>query len=53
MDKECEKIDGNIVRNDQPATVNLGHPKIKTKVDTSCNALCIVSHVYFGVIDKQ
>ncbi|XP_042280003.1 sperm-associated antigen 1-like [Thunnus maccoyii] len=28
VDKECERIDGNIVRNDQPA-------KVRTKVDTS------------------
>ncbi|KAM7382428.1 hypothetical protein PAMP_002156 [Pampus punctatissimus] len=53
VDKECERIDGNIARNDQPAIINTGHPKIKTKVDTSCNALCIVCHVYFVVVDTE
>ncbi|KAM7420181.1 hypothetical protein PAMA_014742 [Pampus argenteus] len=41
VDKECERTDGNIARNDPPAIINTGHPKIKTKVDTSCNTLCI------------
>ncbi|XP_047455711.1 sperm-associated antigen 1-like [Mugil cephalus] len=35
VEKECEKIDGNVVKNDSPAIVNTGQ-KIKTKVDSSC-----------------
>ncbi|XP_069001507.1 sperm-associated antigen 1-like [Embiotoca jacksoni] len=35
VQKECEKIDGNEVKNDPPAILNTGHPKIKTTVDAS------------------
>ncbi|CAK6967147.1 sperm-associated antigen 1-like [Scomber scombrus] len=35
VEKECERIDGNIVRNEHPAIVNTGYPKVKTQVDTS------------------
>lgn len=35
MEKECEKIDGNI-------NTPKGHTKIKTKVDASCNVFCIM-----------
>lgn len=42
VEKECERIDGNVVKNDPPAIINIGHPKIKTKVDASCNVLCIL-----------
>ncbi|XP_032375127.1 sperm-associated antigen 1 [Etheostoma spectabile] len=35
VEKECESIDGNSVKNDPAAVINTGHPKIKTKVDAS------------------
>uniref|UniRef100_A0A3Q0R1J3 Sperm associated antigen 1 n=1 Tax=Amphilophus citrinellus TaxID=61819 RepID=A0A3Q0R1J3_AMPCI len=35
VEKECEKIDGDVDKNDPPAIVNSGHPIIKTKVDAS------------------
>ncbi|XP_030605538.1 sperm-associated antigen 1 isoform X2 [Archocentrus centrarchus] len=35
VEKECEKIDGDMDKNDPPAIVNSGHPIIKTKVDAS------------------
>ncbi|XP_070768022.1 sperm-associated antigen 1-like [Enoplosus armatus] len=35
VEKECERIDGNVVNNDPPVVINTGHLKIKTKVDTS------------------
>ncbi|KAE8288404.1 Sperm-associated antigen 1 HSD-3.8 Infertility-related sperm protein Spag-1 [Larimichthys crocea] len=35
VEKECERIDRNVVENDPPVIINTGHPKIKTKVDTS------------------
>ncbi|XP_071324290.1 sperm-associated antigen 1-like isoform X2 [Trachinotus anak] len=35
VDRECERIDGSVVKNDPPAIRIMGHPKIRTKVDTS------------------
>ncbi|KAM9724544.1 sperm-associated antigen 1 [Menidia menidia] len=35
VEKECDKIDGNVLKNDPPAILNMGHLKIKTQVDTS------------------
>ncbi|KAF1387397.1 hypothetical protein PFLUV_G00078270 [Perca fluviatilis] len=35
VEKECEEIDGNSVKNDPAAIINTGHPKLKTKVDAS------------------
>ena len=37
VEKECDKIDGNLLKNDPPAILNTGHPKIKTQVNASCN----------------
>nr|XP_020462431.1 sperm-associated antigen 1 [Monopterus albus] len=35
VEKESERIDGNVVNNSPPATINTGHPKIQIKVDAS------------------
>ncbi|XP_049901721.1 sperm-associated antigen 1 [Epinephelus moara] len=35
VEKECEKVDGNLVKNEPSAIINTGHPQIKTTVDTS------------------
>nr|XP_046256635.1 sperm-associated antigen 1 isoform X2 [Scatophagus argus] len=35
VEKECERINGNVVKNDPPVIINKGHPKIKAKVDAS------------------
>ncbi|XP_076593769.1 sperm-associated antigen 1 isoform X1 [Chaetodon auriga] len=35
VEKECERIDGNVVKNDPPAIINTRYPKIKTAVDAS------------------
>ncbi|KAM6909719.1 sperm-associated antigen 1-like [Xenentodon cancila] len=35
VEKECDKIDGNVFKKDPPAIVNVGCPKIKTKLDVS------------------
>lgn len=52
MEKECDRIDGNVVKNDPPVIINTRNPKIKTKVDASSNVLCLAPHVYFVVICK-
>ena len=46
MEKECESIDRNVTEKDPPVIINNGQPKINTKVDASCNVLCIM-HVIF------
>lgn len=46
MDKEYERIDGNVVKNDPPVIINKGHPKVKTKVDASCNVFCIMHFIF-------
>lgn len=53
VEKECEEIDRNSVKNDPAAIINTGHPKIKTKVDASCNVFCIAAHIYFVVRAKH
>ncbi|XP_054477382.1 sperm-associated antigen 1-like [Anoplopoma fimbria] len=35
VEKECERISGNLAKNDPAVIVNTGHPKIKTKVDVT------------------
>lgn len=50
VEKECERIDGNVVKNDRSAIINTGHPKIKTKVDASCNVLSLTIPINFVVI---
>ncbi|XP_031676959.1 sperm-associated antigen 1 [Oncorhynchus kisutch] len=35
VDKECDKIDGNLTKKDPPAIVNSRHPKIRSKMDTT------------------
>ncbi|XP_045900678.1 sperm-associated antigen 1-like isoform X2 [Micropterus dolomieu] len=35
VEKECDRIDGNVVKNDPPVIINTRNPKIKTKVDAS------------------
>uniref|UniRef100_A0A3B4TXM9 Sperm associated antigen 1 n=1 Tax=Seriola dumerili TaxID=41447 RepID=A0A3B4TXM9_SERDU len=35
VERECEMIDGSVVKNDPPAIRITGHSKIRTKVDTS------------------
>ncbi|XP_068591653.1 sperm-associated antigen 1-like [Cebidichthys violaceus] len=34
-EKECERINGNLVKKDPAVMINTGHPKIKTKVDAT------------------
>ncbi|KAK9513230.1 hypothetical protein VZT92_026779 [Zoarces viviparus] len=34
-EKECERIDGNLVKKDPGVMIKTGHPKIKTKVDAT------------------
>ncbi|XP_031724442.1 sperm-associated antigen 1 [Anarrhichthys ocellatus] len=34
-EKECERIDGNLVKKDPAVMIKTGHPKIKTKVDAT------------------
>lgn len=53
VEKECERIDGDVVENDPPVIYNTGHPNIKTKVDASCNVLCRASHIYFLATAKH
>lgn len=49
VDKECDKIDGNLTKNDSPAIVNSRHKTIKSKMDATgeiyiCFPLdCIIS----------
>lgn len=45
VEKECEKIDGDVDKNDPPAIINSGYPKIKTDVDAACNVFCIGSFI--------
>lgn len=40
VEKECDRIDGNELKNDPTTILNTGHPKIKKEVDSSCNELC-------------
>nr|XP_020494172.2 sperm-associated antigen 1 [Labrus bergylta] len=35
VEKECKRIDGNVVTNDPPAIANNQHPQIRTEVDAS------------------
>ncbi|XP_045568090.1 sperm-associated antigen 1 isoform X1 [Salmo salar] len=35
VDKECDKIDGNLTKNDSPAIVNSRHKTIKSKMDAT------------------
>ncbi|XP_074510626.1 sperm-associated antigen 1-like [Sebastes fasciatus] len=35
VENECERIDGDLVKNDSSVIIKTGHPKIKTKVDVS------------------
>ncbi|XP_072251020.1 sperm-associated antigen 1 [Leuresthes tenuis] len=35
VEKECDKIDRNLLKNDPPAILNTGHPKIRTQVNAS------------------
>ncbi|XP_012727966.2 sperm-associated antigen 1 [Fundulus heteroclitus] len=35
VEGECEKIDGNMLKNDPPAILNTGNPNIKREVDAS------------------
>ncbi|XP_071251665.1 sperm-associated antigen 1 [Salvelinus alpinus] len=35
VDKECDKIDGNVTKKDPAAIVNSRHPKIRIKMDTT------------------
>uniref|UniRef100_A0A3B5AFV0 Sperm associated antigen 1 n=1 Tax=Stegastes partitus TaxID=144197 RepID=A0A3B5AFV0_9TELE len=35
VEKQCEKIDENVISTDPPTIINTGNPKIKTKVDVS------------------
>ncbi|XP_012993316.2 sperm-associated antigen 1 isoform X2 [Esox lucius] len=35
VDKECDKIDGNETKKDAPTVINSGHPKIRSKMDTT------------------
>ncbi|XP_035483243.2 sperm-associated antigen 1 isoform X1 [Scophthalmus maximus] len=35
VERECEKIDGNVVKNDPPAIVTKRNPEIKTKVEAA------------------
>ncbi|XP_029307422.1 sperm-associated antigen 1 [Cottoperca gobio] len=35
VEKECERIDENLVKNDASVIISTGHPKLKTKVDAS------------------
>lgn len=46
MEKECERIDRNVTEKDPPVIINNGQLKINTRVDASCNVLCIM-HVIF------
>lgn len=46
MEKECERIDGDEVKNDPPVIINKGRTKIKTKVDASCNVFCIMYLIF-------
>lgn len=47
MEKECERIDGNICKQSSAAILNTRHPIIKTNLDASCNVLYVVFHFYF------
>lgn len=40
VEKECERLDGNNVKDDQLVIVNTEY-QVKTQVDTFCNALCL------------
>lgn len=44
-EKECDRMDGKVIKNDPPAILNTGHPKIKKEVDCSCNELCTTMHM--------
>ncbi|XP_037641490.1 sperm-associated antigen 1-like isoform X1 [Sebastes umbrosus] len=35
VENECERIDGDLVKNDSSVIIKTGHPKIKTKVNVS------------------
>lgn len=37
VEEECEKVDGNVKEEVQPATIKAGAPNIQTTVNTSCN----------------
>ncbi|XP_015257082.1 PREDICTED: sperm-associated antigen 1 [Cyprinodon variegatus] len=36
VEEECNKIDGDMQKNDPPAILNTGHPNIQREVDSSC-----------------
>lgn len=49
MEKECERIDRNVTEKDPPVIINNGQPKINTRVDASCNVLCM-SYLFYGIV---
>lgn len=41
VEKECERIDGNVINNDPPAIINKAPANLKTEVEASCNVFCV------------